>query len=51
MIELDTNSGEISDEMKSAIKSAPSEANYFEYIRCVDNTGKNTAVLPQFTLK
>jgi len=53
LIELDTYSGEISDEMKSAIKSAPSGSKlFFEYIRCVDNTGKNTAVLPtQFTLK
>jgi hypothetical protein len=53
LIELDTNSGELSREMIDAIKSAPPGTKlFFEYIRCIDSAGVNRTVLPtQFTLK
>ena len=53
LIELDTKSSELSSEMINAIKSAPTGTKmFFEYIRCIDNSGVNRAVLAtQFTLK
>lgn len=53
LLEFSNNSGELTEDMKEAIKESPAGTKlFFEYIRCLDPEGGNRPVLPtEFVLK
>lgn len=53
LLDFSNNTGELTPEMKEAIKEAPAGTKlFFEYIRCLDPEGHNLPVLPtEFVLK